>query len=537
MLSVLLSFFLTAGAQGALVYRDWELTAQEISPDGFKRSAELVNGMFPGPVLTANKGDLIQVNVKNRLLDPTMVRSTSIHWHGILQPRNAQNDGASFVTQCPIAQNQSFLYTLLPEQQTGTYWYHSHLKTQYVDGIRGPLVIYDPEDPQRHLYDVDDPSTIVTLADWYHGSALRATSKFSPTFPYSFFAGGPEPNPDSGLINGVGRFTGGPAIPWARINVTYGKRYRLRLLGLSAAGAFEFSIFKHSMTVIEADGIAHQPYVVDSIPILPGQRYSVIVINANQAIDNYWISAKMSDINPGFNGTSPTFAVLHYDTAPDADPTTPQPTGLPAGGIEFQEFNLIPLENPGAPGGDQPADQVFNLTFAPDLVGHPNGDRWVINGIQYKSPSVPTLLNILSSGDSEPRYTPSEHTFTLKPNAIIEVVLFILLGGPGHPFHLHGHAFDVIQSSSGGPNFINPPRRDVVSTSGSTDKPVRIRFRTDNPGPWILHCHIEWHFTAGLAVVFAEDPQGIKKGPKSVHPNEQWEQLCQIYNKLAAELQ
>ena len=40
--------------------------------------------------------------------------------------------------------------------QTGTYWYHSHYSTQYCDGLRGPLVIYDPEDPLADLYDVDD---------------------------------------------------------------------------------------------------------------------------------------------------------------------------------------------------------------------------------------------------------------------------------------------------------------------------------------------------------------------------------------------
>jgi hypothetical protein len=38
----------------------------------------------------------------------------------------------------------------------GTYWYHSHFKNQYCDGLRGALIIEDPEDPQMHLYDVDD---------------------------------------------------------------------------------------------------------------------------------------------------------------------------------------------------------------------------------------------------------------------------------------------------------------------------------------------------------------------------------------------
>lgn len=62
-----------------------------------------------------------------------------------------------------------------------------------------------------------------------------------------------------------------------------------------------------------------------------------------------------------------------------------------------------------------------------------------------------------------------------------------------------GHAFSVIQSSSGGPpNYINPPRRDTALTSGSPAAPLRIRFRTDNPGPWFLHCHIDWH----LGMVF-----------------------------------
>ena len=45
---------------------------------------------------------------------------------------------------------------LMPSIYLGTFWYHSHLSTQYCDGLRGPLVVYDPHDPLKHLYDVDD---------------------------------------------------------------------------------------------------------------------------------------------------------------------------------------------------------------------------------------------------------------------------------------------------------------------------------------------------------------------------------------------
>ena len=80
----------------------------------------------------------------------------SKHWHGIFQKGSNWADGFSYVTQCPIAQDQDFEYKFTAVSQSGTYWYHSHYSTQYCDGLRGPLVIYDPEDPLADMYDVDD---------------------------------------------------------------------------------------------------------------------------------------------------------------------------------------------------------------------------------------------------------------------------------------------------------------------------------------------------------------------------------------------
>ena len=65
-------------------------------------------------------------------------------------------DGVFGVTQCPINSGGSFLHQFNARGQTGTYWYHSHYSLQYCDGLRGPLVIYDRNDPLKHLYDVDD---------------------------------------------------------------------------------------------------------------------------------------------------------------------------------------------------------------------------------------------------------------------------------------------------------------------------------------------------------------------------------------------
>ena len=38
----------------------------------------------------------------------------------------------------------------------GTFWYHSHFGAQYCDGLRGALIIDDPDDPHMSLYDVDN---------------------------------------------------------------------------------------------------------------------------------------------------------------------------------------------------------------------------------------------------------------------------------------------------------------------------------------------------------------------------------------------
>ena len=64
--------------------------------------------------------------------------------------------------------------------------------------------------------------------------------------------------------------------------------------------------------------------------------------------------------------------------------------------------------------------------------------------------------------------------------------------------HLHGHAFSVVRGAgSSSYNFVDPLVRDVVSIGNAGDN-VTIRFFTDNPGPWFLHCHIDWHLTQSV---------------------------------------
>jgi iron transport multicopper oxidase len=71
-----------------------------------------------------------------------------------------------------------------------------------------------------------------------------------------------ESVPDSAMINGVGRYVGGPEMSWARINVTHGKRYRLRVVNTSGIAHYRFAIQDHSLTVCTNDIMHQEPNTV-----------------------------------------------------------------------------------------------------------------------------------------------------------------------------------------------------------------------------------------------------------------------------------
>ncbi|KAG1811271.1 phenol oxidase [Suillus subaureus] len=468
-----------------------------IAPDGFNRSTTLVDGMFPGPLITAQKGDHFDIEVVNKLKDDSMFLVTSVHWHGIYQNGTNYADEPSFVTQCPITPNHSFLHSFSAPSQTGTFWYHSHYSC---DGLRGALVIYDPLDPLRFMYDVDDASTVITIADWYHTVAPQLI--------------GTIPVAQSILINGLGRYAGGPESELAVINVLPGSRYRLRLVQMSCDSNVQFSIDGHSLTVIEADGQLTEPLVVDQLTIYAAQRYSVILV-ANQPVDNYWVRGVPNSVQT-FNGS----AILRYMGAPKAEPTTVNvpPTN------PLQEANLHALIDPAAPGIPEYGRADINLTLEVNLTGA----NFFVNNFTFKSPSVPVLLQILSGAREPSQLLPNGSVYVLGANKVVELTVAINAAGGPHPIHLHGHSFSVVKSADSSTfNYANPVRRDVAS-AGVVNQSMVIRWVTDNSGPWFLHCHIDWHLEAGLAVVMAESPSDTSAHVSPV-PYE-WDRLCPIYD-------
>ena len=217
---------------------------------------------------------------------------------------------------------------------------------------------------------------------------------------------------DSILINGLGRYEGGPKSPLSVISVEFGKRYRFRLVGTSCDAWLNFTIDGHAMTIIETDGIETVPVTVDALPILAGQRYSVIV-TANQTVDNYWIRAFPNHGPQTFDGGLNS-AILRYAGAPIQEPTTQQgPSVLP-----FDENLLSPLLDAGAPGIPEPGKADVNINF---ITGSTLNGLYTMDGVSFIPPSFPVLLQILSGAGHPSQLLPGGSVYELPYNKTIEI--------------------------------------------------------------------------------------------------------------------
>ena len=143
--------------------------------------------------------------------------------------------------------------------------------------------------------------------------------------------------------------------------------------------------------------------------------------------------------------------------------------------------------------------------------------RGFMNGVDYIPQKVPTLYTAMNAPatylNNPATYGANSNPYVLPYGAVVELTLQNH-DSYSHPFHLHGHNFQVVGRDSGGPLFpINPPagppmRRDTVLMMA--DGSVTIRFVADNPGISLFHCHIEWHVEAGLTATFIEAPTQLQ---------------------------
>lgn len=260
-----------------------------------KGTAVTINGSVPGPLLRMREGETVTIRVTNQLEE-----DTSIHWHGILLPR--EMDGVPGVSFPGIKPGETFTYRY-PVKQSGTYWYHSHSGTQEQTGHYGPLII-DPAEPDPFAYDRE---YVVMLSDWtfedphdvlmnlkkmseYYNFQQRTVGEFfrdvsaegwRATITDRLAWGKMRMNPTdiadvtgytyTYLLNGLP-----PEANWTAL-FRPGERVRLRCINGSAMSYFNVRLPGLKMTVVQADGQNVQPVTVDEFQMGVAETYDVIV--------------------------------------------------------------------------------------------------------------------------------------------------------------------------------------------------------------------------------------------------------------------
>ncbi|KAJ1411261.1 Multicopper oxidase, copper-binding site [Sesbania bispinosa] len=422
-----------------------------------------VNRRVPGPTINVREGDTVVVHVVNK-----SPYNLTLHWHGILQLGTQWSDGPEYVTQCPIPSG-------------GNYTYQFHITEQ------------------------------------------------EETTPETY-----------------------------KLNVKRGKTYLLRIINAALNEQHFFKIANHSFTVVAVDAAYTKQYHTDVLVLAPGHTVDVL-FTANQKIGSYYMAFtpyRSSDV--GINNST-TRGVVVYEGASSlakpVDPNLPDPFDTPTAHKFYTNITGL-VGGPHWVPVPRKVDEHMFITFGigldhcnevagcalpnSKLSASMNNESFVlprgrgfsmleafygnISGVYTRNfPNRPPFefnytepLSILN-GDPIAFAPKSTKVKTVKFNSTIQIVLqnTAILAAENHPIHIHGFNFHVLAQGFGNYNatrdepkfnLVNPQIRNTIAV------PVAgwavIRFQANNPGIWLMHCHLETHLPWGLGMAFE-----VENGP------------------------
>ncbi|GKT49756.1 laccase abr2 [Colletotrichum spaethianum] len=581
----------SATKQGKPKAFELTLTWEKHAPDGFEKDMILTNGQFPGPVLEMDYGDDVEVTVHNK-----MPFNTTVHYHGIEMLQTPWSDGVPGLSQRPIQPGASFVYRW-KATQAGSYWYHSHHRSQLNDGMYGPIVIH-PEASAARPFDKisNQPATVramkqaeasvrpLVLSDHRHVTSERG-------WEINVASGLETPCYDSILINGKGRvecwapekmaslytaeqrlflqlgnktaFTAKGCLPASVIASVQarGKQTNLSaipseifdvctatnaprevievkktpsdketwvafdLIGTFGLITGRFSIDEHPMQIYAVDGSYIEPQEVEAVDITNGDRYSVMVkLDKPGDFTMRMVSLTMPQMFAGY-------ATLSY-----RDPKKAQPPS---------KASIAYINDVGAntTANVRFFDQAKMKAFPPAPIA-PIADQTVKVSMRVAGQSYNWALNdtIYPMGlDNETpllfQPDPERHnnvTITTKNGTWVDLIFqAAAFPMPPHPIHKHGNKMyllgqgdglfkwnnvaEAAKEIPGSFNFIDPPRRDGFTTPAALQALswMAVRYHVENPGAWLLHCHVQSHLQGGMSMAIQDGvDQWVKVPPE-----------------------
>jgi FtsP/CotA-like multicopper oxidase with cupredoxin domain len=403
------------------------------------------NDQLPGPLLHVQAGDRVIIHFKNALPQPTIV-----HWHGL---RISDTMDGSPVLQKPVEPGGTFTYDFVPPDP-GTYWYHTHSNQieQLERGLYGAIVVHEKEAP------------VFSAERIFVGDDIRLTaSNQIAAFQKSGHDIGAGRVGNTLLVNGKSVFgDDGPL----KITIPKGAIERWRFVLATNALAYGLRMKGASVKVIATDGgLLPKPFALKRVEIAPGQRYD-------------------------------------FEVRPEADA---KEVVLEAMILVVNANNEVveepyPLVRATIEGEVTAAEPVYPTVTLPSTSVDAEALTWKLSGSLVDGKPQFTI-NGMAGTATDPHDHLLLHTF--EQNKPVKVTVQSNVS-PAHPFHVHGQFFQILER--GGKPVDEPGLRDTVHVRG--DETVTFLSYWENPGRWMVHCHISEHAENGMMSDIQVDAPG-----------------------------
>ncbi len=402
------------------------------------------------PVVRMRLGDRLRTRLVNAL--PRAGEHTSIHWHGIRLP-NAE-DGVPYLTQPPTAVGASHTYDFEPPD-TGSFFFHTHCNTaeQLGRGLAGLLIV---EGDETEPYDGE---VVLAMRDWRIGE----DGGFLPFLTDRGASG-------AGSFGTVRSVNGAP---FAAATVPALADVRLRLYNIDASRVVTVGIEGAEAAVVAVDGVAVAPFPLAAWTLGPAMRVDVVV--RTPAAGG---RAVVHDLRPAkpvvlatLSAEGPAVRAGAFDPAPLRRARIPEPDLGAAERLPFAVSTTATGAAVGASLGDGPAlPGIDDLCLSDRTFWAINKAAWPADGHR----SLPPPLAVLRRGA----------TYVIE---LANTTRHI------HPIHMHGHTVKVLSSNE------RPlPVHHADTVLLYPKERVEVAFVADNPGDWMIHCHLIEHQETGM---------------------------------------
>lgn len=444
-----------------------------------------------GPTLILNKGDVVRMNVTNKL-----AATTTVHWHGFHLP--AAMDGGPHQ---PIAPGATWSPTWTVLNNAATYWYHPHLhettQEQLTKGAGGFIIVKDPQEAALALprtYGVDDIPLALTSRRFLTGNQ----------FAYDHVV---DNYGDYVLVNGT-----------LSPQVTLPKQFvRLRILNAEIERGYNlgFSDNRTFYVITNDSGLLNAPVATTRLKLMVGERVEIMVNLGGDAVGSALdLRAFNSGQAFGFPGN-------------EGNPVQPTGRSGPINGslLNNTDFNLLHIVV-GAP-------TASPITTLPATLA--SNTYWTNANLTNTRTVFITGGNAGSEFSFDNlSYSPTRNNFSVKLNDI-ERWTIVNNNVFGHSFHIHDVKFKIVArtpavgqvSSDGLPAPYESGWKDTVYVPRGESVQVIAKFEdyASTTNPFMFHCHFSNHEDGGMmgqfivydpSVVTDVRPPAFIREPRSV---------------------